>query len=399
MRLPPLTALVVALALGVAACGTDTEPVGSEPGDTQPAPEVTTATGEPLVLTLALVAELDQPIAAASHPGAPDDLWVAERPGRIRVLDLTTGQASEPVLDVSEQTDTESERGLLGLAISTDGTLLFTNATGPEGQTIVTRYPIDLATRSLDAGRGEVLLEIEQPAPNHNGGHLAIGPDGFLWIGMGDGGGADDQFGNAQNPQTLLGSMLRIDGSAPTEALAPATNPCTPTPADCRPEIMAIGLRNPWRYSFDPATGDLWIGDVGQGAWEEIDVVRAGQIGPLLNFGWPRFEGTHAYLGDGELAGVVVSPVHEYSHDDGCSITGGVVYRGAAIPALDGVYLYGDYCTSIVWGLTANDGNPPVPVAVDLEVPGGQLASFATDTVGEVYVLSLSGGLYRLEEA
>ncbi len=395
-----MAAVVIALSLGLAACGDEQRAADNRL--TRPEREVTTASGGPLVLNLALVAELDQPIAAASHPDAPDHLWVAERPGRIRVLDLTSGEVSEPVLDVSDQTDTESERGLLGLAISADGTRLFTNTTGPDGQTVITRYPVDLGVRTLAADAGEVLLEVEQPAPNHNGGHLAIAPDGYLWIGLGDGGGADDQFGNAQNPATLLGSMLRIDGSAPLDALVPSSNPCSPTPTECRPEIVAIGLRNPWRYSFDPATGDLWIGDVGQGAWEEIDVVRTGQVGPLLNFGWPRFEGSHSYLGDlddGILAGVVVSPIHEYSHDDGCSVTGGVVYRGRAIPALDGIYLYGDYCTSVVWGLDTTSGVGVEPVDIDLEVPGGQLASFATDSAGEVYVLSLTGGLYRLEEA
>ena len=162
---------------------------------------------------------------------------------------------------------------------------------------------------------------------------------------------------------------------------------------------MSVGLRTPWRLSFDPDTGDLWIGDVGQGEWEEIDVVRATDLGPVLNFGWPRFEGTHEYLGDGELEGPVVAPIHEYSHaEGGCSITGGVVYRGDAIPALDGTYLYGDYCVSRLLGLTGAASDAPQPIDLGLDVPGGQLASFATDAAGEVYVMSLAGGIYRLEE-
>jgi glucose/arabinose dehydrogenase len=243
-----------------------------------------------------------------------------------------------------------------------------------------------------------VLLEIDQPAPNHNGGNILTGPDGYQWIGMGDGGGADDQFGTAQDPTELLGSMLRIDGTGPTDALVPVDNPCVARPDECRPEVVAIGLRNPWRFSFDPGTGDLWVADVGQGTWEEIDVVRAGELGPVLNFGWPDFEGTHAYLGDGDLTGPVVAPIHEYSHDEGgCSITGGVVYRGGAIPALAGTYIYGDYCVSHLLGLTGADTDTPTPVDLGLDVPGGQLASFATDAAGEVYVVSLAGGLYRLD--
>ncbi len=346
-------------------------------------------------VNLVEVARLDQPIAAAARPDHPQELWVAEREGLVRILDLATGAVSDPVLDVSATTTTDGERGLLGMAFDPAGDRLVVNYTGRDGETLVMAWGVDGST--VDQRFVSVLLEVDQPASNHNGGHVAFGPDGYLWVGLGDGGGGDDQFDQAQDPSTLLGAMLRIAGADGSPA---PDNPCFATPDACRPEVFHIGLRNPWRYSFDPGTGDLWIADVGQGQWEEISVVRAADgYRPAGNFGWPLFEGSGAYLGDGTEPANYVAPVYQYSHSDGCSVTGGEVYRGAAMPGLDGVYLYGDFCTSRLWGLDQQADGSVTPVDFDLDVPGGQLASFATDAAGEVYVLSLDGGVFKIVPA
>ena len=231
-----------------------------------------------------------------------------------------------------------------------------------------------------------------QPFSNHNGGDVHIGPDGFLWWSLGDGGSRGDPRGNGQNTDTLLGSILRIDPTAGNPYGVPGDNPLVGRAG--RDEIFAYGLRNPWRFSFDRATGDLWIADVGQNRWEEINRLAAPGRGRGANLGWNAREGTHSYDGGGIPTGHV-GPIHEYSHDRGCSVTGGYVYRGGRIPGLSGTYVYGDYCTAELWGLRT-DGDRG---SLDVSVPAGTLVSFAEDNAGELYVLSFDGWVSRLDPA
>jgi glucose/arabinose dehydrogenase len=239
------------------------------------------------------------------------------------------------------------------------------------------------------------LLAVDQPAPNHNGGNVVFGPDGMLWFGLGDGGGSGDQYGNAQDVDTLLGSILRIDvgGRAAGEYSIPADNPFAG--GGGRPEIWLYGVRNPWRFSFDRATGDLWIGDVGQGVAEEVDVLRAPERGRGANLQWPLHEGFRPYSGDPPPGSV--DPIHDYGRDDGsCSVTGGYVYRGQAVPALQGVYVFGDYCEGALRGLFSTaDGVE----SRGLGAHADNLASFGEDAGGELYVLSLDGTISRIVAA
>ncbi len=234
-----------------------------------------------------------------------------------------------------------------------------------------------------------------QPASNHNGGHLAFGPDGFLYVGLGDGGAAGDRFGNGQNGATLLGAMLRLDVNTASPYAIPLDNPFVDDPT-VRDEIWAIGLRNPWRYSFDRLTGDLYIGDVGQNKYEEVNLQPAASSGGK-NHGWPIMEGSHCYPDDAgqcDQAGLS-QPVLEYDHSQGCSITGGYVYRGQAYPVLHGVYLFGDYCSGRVWGLARDiDGGWEV---VEFLQQNLRISSFGEDESGELYLMAMDQGvLYRL---
>jgi glucose/arabinose dehydrogenase len=220
---------------------------------------------------------------------------------------------------------------------------------------------------------------------------VLFGPDGKLWVGFGDGGGAGDTYKNGQNKQTLLGKMLRLDVDSDEPYGIPADNPYVGNP-EYRPEIWAIGLRNPWRYSFDRANGDLWIGDVGQNAWEEIDRVPGGPNGPSggLNFGWPITEGRHCYQsGSGCDPNAYVQPVAEYGHDAGCSVTGGYVYRGSSFPGLQGVYVFGDYCSGRIWSLDSTD-NTTWRMTEQVK-DSLQISSFGEDEAGELYVTTFSG--------
>jgi glucose/arabinose dehydrogenase len=337
------------------------------------------------------VAQLAAPTAMAWRAG-DDGLYIAERAGMVRVL--RGGQvAAPPVLDISAQTTTSSERGLLGIAFSPAGDRLYVSHTDPAGDSRLAEYTV--AGGGVDPGSRRELLFVQQPYPNHNGGHVAVTPDGRVWLGLGDGGSAGDPQGNGQSLGALLGKLLRIDPTP--SANAPYTNP-PDNPFVARPgargEIWAYGLRNPWRFSFDRETGDLWIADVGQNAQEEIDYAAAG-TGAGANYGWNRLEGTAPF--EGAAPPDAVAPLFTYPTSDGCSIVGGYVYRGQAIPALRGAYLFGDYCNGVVRALAQQGG------AVSAERPLGpqisQLVSFGEDPAGELYVLSLEGGVYRLQPA
>jgi glucose/arabinose dehydrogenase len=294
------------------------------------------------------------------------------------------------VLDVSREISSGGERGLLGLAFSADGTLGYIDATDKNGDTVIAEYAFDGA--AFDPASKRVILQIDQPYSNHNGGQVHIGPDGMLYIGMGDGGSTGDPQRRAMNKQVLLGKLLRIDPepSGDTPYSIPEDNPFV-SDAGARPEIYAIGLRNPWRFSFDRATTDLWIADVGQGKWEEIDVAWADEgRGAGANFGWSAFEGTHRF-NDDQQAPDAIGPIHEYSHDRGCSVSGGVRYRGSSIPALYGWYVYSDFCSGELYALEIRDDRTAgreVVLAGSLQ----GVSEVAQGPDGELYVLELNAG-------
>lgn len=351
-------------------------------------------------LALELVTDqVVEPVYLTSPPGDDRRLFVLERAGRVRVI-LDGELLEEPFLDITDQTSSGGERGLLGLAFHPDFAargVVFVHHTDLAGDTHVVRYTAssdDLA----DAASAETVLEVEQPYANHNGGQIAFGPDGYLYIGLGDGGSGGDPRGNGQDPTTLLGTILRIDVDGGTPYAVPADNPFAAN-ADGAGEVWAYGLRNPWRFSFDRATGDLWIGDVGQARLEEISVQPAASAGGE-NFGWNVMEGTECFEADTCDTDGLTPPVYEYDHDEGCSVTGGYVYRGAAIPQLVGRYVFGDYCTGFIRTLRLQGGGATdvVDLTDALGTVGG-LASFGEDAAGELYVVDIGGAVYRVVEA
>jgi glucose/arabinose dehydrogenase len=403
--------------LGLAGCGGDDD--GAAPGVTTTEPPA--AEGEPpagdsttgapaeespldgIEITATPVAQVDSPTALVVRPGT-ETMYVAERPGRVRPVTVVgtgpdrTYQVGDPVLDISDSVVADGERGLLDIVFSPDGGTLYVHySLAPSGDARVAAYT--MAGDEVDTGSYRELLALEDPFPNHNGGEMEFGPDGYLYIALGDGGGGGDPEGNGQDTQALLGKILRIDPTNPSggqEYGIPADNPFADG-AGGRPEVWLYGVRNPWRFSFDRATGDLWIGDVGQNEWEEIDQLQAAAGGGRgANLGWNEVEATHPFEGGSNPDGGVL-PVFEYSHDEGCSVTGGVVYRGAAIPGLGGAYLFSDYCQGDVRGLRVRDGQVTEERTFDAHVD--QLVSFAEDAAGEVYALSLLGGIYRLDAA
>jgi glucose/arabinose dehydrogenase len=320
-------------------------------------------------------------------------LFVVEKPGRIRLIKDDSLQAV-PFLDISDRVGSQgNEQGLLSVAFAPDfassGTF-YVDYTDLDGNTVVARYRVGPQTPDqADASSEQKILQIEQPASNHNGGQLQFGPDGYLYIGMGDGGRAGDPWGNAQNPGVLLGKLLRIDVSEAETYTIPASNPLLDQ-AGARPEIWAIGLRNPWRFSFDRATDDLYIADVGQNTYEEVDFQPAGSSGGE-NYGWNTMEGNHCFEpSSGCNTNGLVLPVTEYDHGQGCSITGGYVYRGTRYPELSGIYFFGDYCSGNLWGLR-QDASGQWQTAL-LQNSGLSISSFGQDAVGELYVLDYAGG-------
>lgn len=362
-------------------------------------PDRGAGTFNPAAISLRLEATyrgLTDPVAAVHAGDGSGRLFIVERRGTIRIA--SGGSVSSALfLDVRSLVRASGqEQGLLGLAFHprfAENGLLYVNYTDTAGHTVIVRYSVQRGNRDLaDTGSAQAILRIEQPAANHNGGNLVFGPDGFLYIGMGDGGGAGDQFRNAQNGQALLGKMLRIDVDRPSGGQPygiPPSNPFVST-AGMRPEIWATGLRNPWRYSFDRVTGDLYIADVGQNAYEEIDFQPAGGAGGQ-NYGWPRMEGQHCYpSGNACDRSGLTMPIAEYPRSGGCSVTGGYVYRGRAQPQLVGAYLYGDYCTGKIWSLHRDAaGNWVNTELLDSNV---QVSSFGEDEAGEMYVTGLGDG-------
>jgi glucose/arabinose dehydrogenase len=334
---------------------------------------------------------LTLPVQVAHAGDGSGTLYVVEQGGRIRTLkDGALGVV--PFLDISARVVNGGERGLLGVAFSpgyaTTGTFYVNYTRGEDGATVVARYRVTRNPDVADPSSEEVLLIIDQPFGNHNGGQIAFGPDGFLYIGMGDGGSGGDPQGNAQNPGTLLGKMLRIDvegGVFPYDV--PLGNPFVDN-TGFRGEIWALGLRNPWRFSFDRGTGDLYIGDVGQGSFEEVDFQPASSTGGE-NYGWNVLEGNSCFGGTACNPLDFVPPVAVYDHSQGCSITGGAVYRGGAYPGMEGIYFYADFCSGRVWGLS-RDGSA-WENSLLLTVPFS-VSSFGEDEAGNLFATDHSGG-------
>ena len=352
-------------------------------GGTQPVAQAASA------FKVTKVASANSPIAVIWHPQTKAP-FVVEKTGKVRML---AGKPLTPVgtaLDVSKDISDGGEQGLLGAAFARDGSRLFVNLTNPDGDTEIREYR--WTGSAAVVGTQRLLLTIDQPYGNHNGGNVIVDADGLLWIGTGDGGSGGDPENRAQNLDSLLGKMLRIDPKPDgTHAYSiPPDNPFAD--GGGRPEIWAYGLRNPWRYDIDSAGRRLFIGDVGQGKYEEVSVVSIDR--PGANFGWKLREGLHAFEGGDKPSGAI-DPITEYAHKDGCSVTGGVFYTGTSLKGLAGRYLYGDYCKGWIASVGKRTNNGPWQ-SKRLGVTLTNLSSFNTAPDGEVWVTSTSGTISRL---
>jgi glucose/arabinose dehydrogenase len=336
------------------------------------------------------VARLREPVAL-TVAGDGTTLLVGERSGRVRTI--RNGQVDPlPLLDLSDQVVVEGEGGLLGMAMAPGGRQLFVSFT--DQRHAVRLVEVTFRGDGVDPASRRDVLTIAQPSTRHHGGNVVFGPDGLLWIGIGDGSPGGDPYDAAQSLAVLSGKLLRLDPmpSGSKGYKVPATNPFVRRPG-ARPEIWAYGLRNPWRFSFDRATGDLWIGDVGQYILEEVDAISLRRSAGA-NFGWNRLEGRRRFTGSPPPQ--VVPPTHQYSHSDGrCAVIGGFVYRGTQLRGLQGAYVYGDVCDGRIRVLARARGQALRHRDLGLRLPG--LVSFAEDHAGELYALSLAGGVYRLE--
>ena len=382
-----------------------------------PGPQATVMPASPIVAAVPTPASLTEMTVEQAFPGLsfrrmvaltyPDDgthrLFLVLQPGVIMVFpndqDVTSATT---FLDISARvSDRGEEEGLLGLAFDPDyrsnGYLYVYYSAAEPRRSVVSRFSVsadDPDAADLESQR--IFLEVLQPFSNHNGGQLVFGPDGYLYVGLGDGGSAGDPSENGQNRSTLLASILRIDVSTIDSEGAyaiPRDNPFVGEEGALREEIWAYGLRNPWRFAFDRLTGDLWTADVGQDRYEEVDIIHPG-----LNYGWNRMEGSHCFPRPDrpcDQTGLEL-PVAEYGHDEGCSVTGGYVYRGDRMPSLYGAYVYGDYCSGKIWALRY-DGSQ---VSEHMEIVDSRLRipSFGEDQSGELYILSFNGEIYRLAE-
>lgn len=324
-------------------------------------------------------------------------LFVTERPGRVRIVE--NGELREsPFLDITDRVGSGGqEQGLLSVAFHpryTENGWLFVNYTDRRGTTVISRFTVGADPSAVDAAGEHVLLTIAQPAANHNGGLLVFGPDGYLYVGMGDGGGAGDQYRNAQNRGTLLGKLLRLDVDRGDTYEVPPDNPFVNTPG-AAPEVFAYGLRNPWRFAFDWPTGELYIADVGQNRYEWVHHQNAGTVGGQ-NYGWPIVEGLHCYpSGDACSRSGLESPIAEYGHERGCSVSGGFVYRGQAYPQVDGVYFFADFCSGRVWALDWSPGGGWRQT--EIANSGMNISTFGQDEAGELYLATFdTGSVYRL---
>jgi glucose/arabinose dehydrogenase len=370
-----VTAAVAVLALALAAA------CGSERDEPQAAAPQAAAPQAPRAAAISLrriASGLEAPLHVTTPRSEPNRLYVVEQAGRIRVLE--SGRVrEEPFLDIRDRVRAGGEQGLLSVAFHpryASNRRFYVNFTDRDGDTRVVEFRSN-GQRAL-TGTARELLFVDQPYPNHNGGLVAFGPDGKLYVGMGDGGSGGDPENRAQNLGTMLGKLVRIDVDRQA----------------AKPEIAALGLRNPWRFSWDRATRDLYIADVGQNAWEEVHYVRRATRG-LINYGWDVYEGRARYESKPPSRGRLVFPIVVYRNGaEGCSVTGGFVYRGRSVPAARGRYFYGDFCSGIIWSLRVVGGKATGVRKERIRVD--QLASFGEDARGELYVVSLGGTIYRL---
>jgi glucose/arabinose dehydrogenase len=358
--------------------------------------------------TVKIASGFERPLWIGAPPNDNSRLWVIEQAGRIWNIDTKNNEKSkQPVLDIVSQVSRQgNEEGLLGLAFSPDFARtgrFYVNFVDRSKFTRIVRYV--MSGEHVDPASGEDILSFKQPYENHNGGWLSFGPDGFLYIGTGDGGSQNDPHNNGQSLNTYLGKLLRIDVSGPKGYTIPSGNPFRDKP-DAKPEIWAYGLRNPWRCSFDSLTGDLWIGDVGQNTWEEVDFLPKNSP-PGANFGWRLREGDKPTPQDGvggEKPPGAIDPVYVYGHggspSTGMSVTGGYLYRGP-VPELAGRYVFGDYQNARIWSFVLRNGKAAdfKDHTEELEPEGGHImliSSFGTDARGNLYIVDLTGPVYRV---
>lgn len=398
---------MVFLAFALLACGganvdpavppTETPPspptaVPATQTESQPEPATSTPTQVPAVNEFPNPADyewrliasgLNYPLDVQPANDGSGRLFIVEKAGIIRIFQ-NDQIVNPPFLNITDRVNNSGfETGLLGLAFHPDheqNGYFYVNYIGADGNTRVSRF--SASGNSADPNSEKFLLGIEQPYQNHNGGGMSFGPDGYLYIGVGDGGSAGDPGKHGQDPKTLLATLVRIDVDNGDPYAIPADNPFGN-------EVWAFGLRNPWRFSFDRATGDLWIADVGQNRWEEINYLPAGSPGGA-NFGWSVMEGSQRF--GGAQQPTMILPVAEYGREFGCSVTGGYVYRGA-LPEWNGVYFYGDYCSGNVWGLTLSNGQWQSQVLFEADV---RITSFGQDESGEIYLVNDAGNMYVL---
>ncbi|MGH2698687.1 MAG: PQQ-dependent sugar dehydrogenase [Actinomycetota bacterium] len=394
--------LVVMLMLGPAACsdGEDSERAGTpetspEPASPEPSPTMSKSARvrpfdpERVNLELEPVAEgLDAPLGVTHAGDGSERLFVVEQTGRVKIL--SDGEVlEEPFLDVGEAIVAGGEQGLLGLAFHPEyerNGRFFINYTDVNGDTVVAELRTSRDPNVADEGSVRPLLQLDQPFANHNGGQLGFGPDGFLYIATGDGGSGGDPEDNGQDTNALLGKLLRVDVDSGDRYGIPEDNPFRG--GGGAPEVWAYGLRNPWRFSFDSETDELWIADVGQGDFEEINRTQPDEAG--LNYGWNVMEGTECFGGGDCDRSDKVPPVSGYTHDLGCSVTGGYVYRGSDFPSLDGGYIFGDFCSGTIWGIDARTRGFTEPAEL-LQSDLG-ISSFGVDEDDELYVTDLNEG-------
>lgn len=352
-----------------------------------------TATDVPYTLTpLVTEGSFDRPVGISLLPDSPDVAVVPTQGGRIWRVPLSENVPPSVLGDIADRliAEPDFEEGLVGLAFSPnyldDRRLYLAYAAGEPRRSVLARFQVE--DDQLNLQSEAIILELDQPTSTHNIGQIAFGPDGYLYVGFGDGGSEGDELGLAQDLGNFHGAIVRLDVSGDRYEI-PADNPFVDH-ADARSEIFAYGFRNPWRFSFDPHTGDLWAGDVGEVTWEEVN-----QIQPGANYGWNLMEGIACFQTSGCTTSGLTPPRVIYGREHGCAITGGMVYRGQAMPELEGTYLYGDFCTGTLWAVSTVEDRPPIRLAQT----GVPIVAFGTMADGEPLVVGFTGGLYQLQQA
>lgn len=357
------------------------------------------ATAQRVDLSLVpLIKGVESPTQITHAGDGTGRLFILEQKGRILVFGGKDFIERDVFMDLSGKVACCGERGLLGVAFPPSFKAsgeFYVHYSDARGNTTISRFKVSRGSSRGEMRSEEVLLSVKQPFSNHNGGQIAFGPDGYLYVALGDGGSGGDPLNNAQNSGSLLGKILRLDvGKANVKYAIPLDNPFNNGGQGGREEIWAMGLRNPWRFSFDRVTGDLYIADVGQNRYEEVNFEPATSKGGR-NYGWKIMEGSHCFGAKKCEHTNFTLPVLEYAHDLGCSVTGGLVYRGSKLPALRGTYIYGDFCSGRIWGASKGNGFSAPVVLLDTDI---SISTFGDDEMGELYVADYrSGTIYRLE--